>query len=361
LGGSARKYLQRFFFRGWQEIPFPKWPVDRTVDDILERALILSMKAQRLDRIPFIWFWPKGMPTCTMMTHDVETAAGVDFCRAVMDINDSFGVKSAFQIVPEKRYEVTASFLDSIRKRGFEINVHDLNHDGCLWAHQDEFLRRARKINRYGQEFGSQGFRSAVMYRNTSWYDALNFSYDMSIPNMAHLDPQRGGCCTVLPFFIGKILELPLTTTQDYALFNVLGDYSMRVWNEQMSLIREKHGLMSFIIHPDYIIGTRARRLYIELLEHLADLRSKGETWIALPSEIGAWWRLRSKLNLVNVGGSWRIEGEGSEWANLAFAVLEDDRVVYELDPAAGKQREFIRVGELSGRISGPPAVQLPE
>jgi hypothetical protein len=28
----------------------------------------------------------------------------------------------------------------------------------------------------------------------------LCFAYDMSIPNVAHLDPQRGGCCTIMPF-----------------------------------------------------------------------------------------------------------------------------------------------------------------
>ena len=338
LGVSARKYLQRFFFRHWREIPFPKWPVDRTVDDIIEQVLILSMKALRLERIPFIWFWPDGMPTCAMLTHDVETSAGMAFCSKVMDLDDSFGAKSAFQVVPEKRYTVTAPFLESIRKRGFEINVHDLNHDGCLWSHRDEFLRRAQKLNRYGREFGAQGFRSAVMYRNTDWYDALDFSYDMSIPNVAHLDPQRGGCCTTLPFFIGNILELPLTTTQDYALFNILGDYSMNVWKQQMSLIREKNGLMSFIIHPDYIIEAPARRLYSELLQHLADLRTQGKTWIALPGEIAAWWRLRSKLNLVNEGGSWRIVGEGSGRANLAYAVLENGRIVYEVKRRASRQ-----------------------
>jgi hypothetical protein len=338
LAVSARRHLQRLFFRGWRDIPFPKWPVDRTVDNLLEQTLVLSMKAQKLSRMPFIWFWPEGMPTCTMMTHDVETSAGVDFCGQLMDLNDSFCIKSAFQIVPEKRYPVSDSFLDSIRKRGFEVNVHDLNHDGCLWSGQDEFRRRAQEINRYGREFASQGFRTAVMYRNTGWYDALEFSYDMSIPNMAHLDPQRGGCCTVLPFFIGKILELPLTTTQDYALFNILGEYSLRVWKEQISLIREKYGLLSFIIHPDYIIETRARQVYTRLLEHLADLRSRGDTWIALPGEIAAWWRQRRKLNLVHARGAWRIEGEGSERAHLAFAVLENDRIVYEVDSPRGKR-----------------------
>jgi hypothetical protein len=234
--------------------------------------------------------------------------------------------------VPEKRYQVQFSVLETMRQRGFEINIHDLNHDGCLWSQRNEFLRRAQKINAYGRQFGALGFRSAVMYRNTDWYDALDFSYDMSVPNMAHLDPQRGGCCTVLPYFIGKILELPLTTTQDYALFNILRDYSMRVWEEQLSLIREKNGLASFIIHPDYVRDAAARNLFANLLRRLADLRSQGETWIGLPSEIAAWWRLRSRLNLVKVGSSWRIEGEGYERARLAFAVIENNRIVYRVD-----------------------------
>ena len=62
------------------------------------------------------------------------------------------------------------------------------------------------------------------MYREQQWFDAFEFSYDMSVPNVAHLEPQRGGCCTVMPYFVGDILELPLTTTQDYSLFHILGD-----------------------------------------------------------------------------------------------------------------------------------------
>jgi len=174
------------------------------------------------------------------------------------------------------------------------------------------------------------GFRSAVMYRNVDWYDALDFSYDMSIPNAAHLDPQQGGCCTILPFSIGNILELPLTTTQDYSLFNILKDYSIRLWKEQISLIRAKHGLISLVTHPDYLIDPRARRVYTDLLRFLSELRLQGETWIALPAEVAAWWRTRSRLNLVRFGNSWRIEGNGSERATVAYAVLENDKLTYE-------------------------------
>jgi len=332
LGVSVRKHIQRWYFRDWEKISFPRWPVDRTVEDIVEQLLVLSMRARKVDRMPFVWFWPEGARSCTMMTHDVETTSGRDFCSQLMDLNDSFGIKSSFQVVPEKRYVVPPAFLESIHKRDFEVNVHDLNHDGRLMCDRREFTRRAERINRYGRQFGALGFRSAVMYRNTDWYDQLEFSYDMSIPNVASLDPQRGGCCTVLPFFINKVLELPLTTTQDYSLINVLNDYSTRLWKQQISLIRRKHGLISFIIHPDYNIDLSARRVYVELLEYLSELRSNGETWIALPREVAAWWRLRSELRLEHVEGSWRIEGAGSERARLAYAVIDEGgTLTYEL------------------------------
>lgn len=328
---GVRKHFQRLYFRNRTKRSFPTWPVDCTVEKIFDQLMAYSMVNRGVSRVPFIWFWPEGFPSATVLTHDVETSMGVDFCPRLMDLNDSFGVKSAFQIVPEKRYPVRESFLQSIRSRGFEINVHDLNHDGHLFVDREQFLSRAARINEYARRWGSLGFRSAIMYRNTNWYDALRVSYDMSIPNAAHLDPQQGGCCTVLPFFIGDIVELPVTMTQDYSLFNILRDYSINLWKKQISMIREKHGLINVIVHPDYIIDEKARGIYAELLTYLCELRSRGETWIALPHEVSDWWRLRRELNLVKVGSSWRIEGKGSERARLAYAVLDKGTIAYEL------------------------------
>ena len=236
---SVRKHLQGWHLRDWERLPFPHWPVDRTVDQVFEQTMLLSLKAQRVDQIPFVWFWPEGASSCAIMTHDVETVFGVRSCSYLMDMEDAHGIKGSFQIIPEQRYEVTDDFLDSIRQRGFEIVVHDLNHDGQLFGDKDEFLRRAKKINFYKKQFGASGFRAAVLYRNQLWFDALEFSYDMSVPNVAHLDPQRGGCCTVMPYFVGKMLELPVTTTQDYTLFNILDDYSIDLWSKQINLIAE--------------------------------------------------------------------------------------------------------------------------
>jgi hypothetical protein len=331
LGVPVRRHFQKMHLRGWDEISFPDWPVDFTVERIHQKLLALSLKAQGIKRIPFIWFWPEGFSSCAIMTHDVEAPSGKSFCSRLMDLDESAGLRSSFQIVPENRYSVSPDFLDSITSRGFEVNVHDLKHDGRLYANHTEFLRRAKCINTYVQQYGAEGFRSGILYRNADWYDAFEFSYDMSIPNVAHLDPQRGGGCTVMPHFIGKIVELPLTCTQDYTLFQILEDYSIDLWKKQIALIREQHGLISFIVHPDYVMERRAQSTYKALLAHLARLRDEDGIWTALPREVANWWRERSRMSLVYEDGQYRIEGEGSERARVAYAVLAGDRVTYSL------------------------------
>lgn len=328
---NVRRHFQKFDLQDWGEIPFPAWPVDRTVERMLEKLLTLSLKAQGASRIPFIWFWPEGYSSCATMTHDVEESAGLEFCPQLMDIDDAAGIKSSFQIVPEKRYTVSTNVLQTFCERGFEVNVQDLNHDGRLYQNREEFLRRAEKINRYLLKFGSSGFRAGSMYRNTDWYDAFDFSFDMSVPNVAHMESQRGGCCTVMPYFIGKILELPVTTTQDYTLFHIFEDYAITLWIRQLEMIRQKHGLASFIIHPDYVIEARAQNTYRALLAHLSKLRSVGQIWIARPGEVNRWWRERSEMKLVERGGEWAIEGAGKERARIAYAILEGDDVRYSL------------------------------
>jgi hypothetical protein len=331
LGVLVRRHVQRIYLRGWDKIPFPAWPVDATVDRIHKKLLALSLRAQGLDKIPFIWFWPDGFSSCAIMTHDVEEESGRDFCGRLMDLDESFGIRSAFQVVPEKRYAVSKNFLDSILSRGFEVNVHDLKHDGRLYAEHAEFLRRATLINNYAREYGAQGFRSGILYRNADWFGAFEFSYDMSLPNVAHLDPQRGGCCTVMPFFIGRIIELPVTCTQDYTLFQVLDDYSIDLWKKQIALVRENHGLISFIVHPDYIMEQQAQNTYKALLGHLTDLRAKDRVWTPLPKDVADWWRQRSKMELVRANGEWRVQGPGSERARVAYASLAGNTVTYHL------------------------------
>jgi hypothetical protein len=128
-----------------------------------------------------------------------------------------------------------------------------------------------------------------------------------------------------------------VTTTQDYTLFNILNDYSIDLWKKQISLIMEKHGLISVIVHPDYVSGAREREVYEALLAHLADLRRENGVWIATPGEVDRWWRQRAAMKLVKDGLDWRIEGPGSERACIAYASQKDGRISYNLSSATAE------------------------
>ena len=350
---AVRKHLQRFALRRWKQLPFPEWPVDTTVERLLERLLILCMKAQNLDEMPFIWFWPEGASSCAIVTHDVETQAGLGFIPTLMDIDESADIPASFQIVPQKQYLTSRATVDMIRDRGFELNVHDLSHDGELFRNKENLLRGAVLVNRYLQELGAGGFRSARMHRNADWFDAFEMAYDMSIPNVAHLEPQRGGCCTVFPYFIGAVLELPLTTCEDYSLFHILGDYSIRLWKTQMALIRARHGLISILVHPDYLDGNpRGLLAYGELLDHLVCLRESDRLWIAAPGDVNSWWRERSQMKLVPENGHWRITGQGHARARIAYLSVEGDRVVYRVDGQRSFASPLSQNGDCVTKIS---------
>src|SRR5437762_11870283 len=92
---AVRKHLQRAHLRDWKTILFPRLPVDRTVERILERLLAFAMKAQGLDPVPFIWFWRDGAASCAVMTHDVEHLPGRDSCSTLMDRDEPLGVRSS--------------------------------------------------------------------------------------------------------------------------------------------------------------------------------------------------------------------------------------------------------------------------
>ena len=341
LSVRVRRRLQKIYFRDWEDLPFPSWPMDFTVDNLHEAFLRLLMESSGITKIPFIWFWPDGSSNSLMMTHDVETAVGRDFTSGLMDLDQSYGIKASFQVIPEKRYEVPDEYVRGIRARGFEVNLHDLNHDGNLYRERKEFESRAARINEYLRRYEARGFRAGAMYRNQDWYEAFEFSYDMSVPNVAHLEPMRGGCCTVMPYFVGMIVELPLTLAQDYSLFHIMDDYSTDLWKQQLTLLKERNGLMSFITHPDYLVERRARDVYEALLDHLRQMVRTEQIWVACPGEIDLWWRARRDMKLIPSGDGWEIVGPQKERARLAYAIWDGHRLRYEL--ASHSPRETAR------------------
>ena len=142
-----------------------------------------------------------------------------------------------------------------------------------------------------------------------------------------------------MPYFVGNLLELPVTATQDYTLFHILQDYTIDLWKTQIELIMEKHGLLSFIVHPDYATTGPERKVYEALLSHLAELRETRGIWIATPGEVNRWWRQRAAMRMVEDRSGVRIEGEGSERARIAYASSEEGRLALPLEPMVADRR----------------------
>jgi hypothetical protein len=122
---------------------------------------------------------------------------------------------------------------------------------------------------------------------------------------------------------------------QDYSLHNILRDYSISLWKQQAKIIMNKHGCMSFIVHPDYVMQPRALGVYKALLAYLNQLRQENNVWITTPGEVNRWWRQRAAMRLVETDQGWRIEGEGSEWARVRYASEENGRLVLSIEDSS--------------------------
>src|SRR2546430_5359834 len=91
--------------------------------------------------------WPEGKKFALVLTHDVEGPAGLQKCDKVIELERSMGFRSAFNLIPEGGYSVGSSFRENLIRHGFEVGVHDLHHDGKLFATKTDFSRNAVKIN----------------------------------------------------------------------------------------------------------------------------------------------------------------------------------------------------------------------
>lgn len=246
--------------------------------------------------------WPEGKQFALVLTHDVETGRGVERCRPLLDLEEELGFRSAFNFVPE-RYSVPPELRQEVANRGFEVGVHGLNHDGRLYRSKELFLERAKKINRYLEDWGAVGFRSPSMQHNLEWLHALNIRYDESTFDVDPFEPQADGVGTIFPFIVPArtpgsrpYVELPYTLPQDFTLFVILGEKNPDIWMRKLDWVAENGGMALVNVHPDYMRqeGEPARiddypaAYYREFLSY-AKRRYAESYWHALPVKVAEW------------------------------------------------------------------------
>jgi hypothetical protein len=299
-----------------QALPdFPAWPLEQSLDQLLRfytRCLLLAGDKREL---AFDWFWPASYRAALILTHDVESADGLRLAIELADLEEERGLRSSFNIVA-RWYPIDEGILDELLERGFELGVHGVYHDRSMFASRAAFESQLPIVREMAARIRAVGFRSPATHRVFEWLADLPLAYDCSVPHSDPFEPIPGGCCSLWPFFIGEVVELPYTLPQDHTLFTLLGHRSIALWQKQLESIEQLHGLVELLTHPDPgYLGDRSKRaLYVEFLDAIRD---RPGLWQPLPREVAQWWRQRD----ARADGAWSI-GAGRAWLD------EDTRAV---------------------------------
>lgn len=250
--------------------------------------------------------WPDNKQFAFVLTHDVEGTRGLERRTALMNLDEKYGFRSAFYLVPEGGYTVDEAVLRSIRERGFEVGVHDLKHDGRLFSSRKTFSSSIHKINGYLRAWKAAGFRAAFMRHNVDWVHALEIEYDASTFDTDPFEPQPDGIGTIHPQWMpgidgGGYVTMPYTLSQDSTVFLLLENTSIDLWKKKTDWVVEHGGMVLLDAHPDYMafdgekqgFKTYPAALYEEYLRYVKS-RYEGSCWHALPQEVAR--HVRSQL-----------------------------------------------------------------
>lgn len=290
LPREAQLAARRAFTRVQRRATFPRWPLETALHDLVELVASLAEEAagRPLPRRPT---WPDGRSWALVLTHDVETAAGLAQIRDVRRIEERHGLRSSWNLVPQ-RYAVDDALVAELAAAGHEIGVHGLRHDGRDLATRRTLQRRLPAMRAAAARWGAVGFRAPATQRRWHWMPELGFDYDSSYPDTDPYEPQAGGCCSWLPFFNEQLVELPITVPQDHTVFELLGHPDESTWVAKIEALRVRGGMALVLTHPDYLgPGSAALHAYERLVARYAHDRT---VWHALPREVAAWWRRRA-------------------------------------------------------------------
>jgi peptidoglycan/xylan/chitin deacetylase (PgdA/CDA1 family) len=300
---------------------FPAWPLEQSLDQLLRFYTGCLLRAGGTRELFFDWFWPASHRAALVLTHDVESADGLRLAIELADLEEDRGLRSSFNIVA-RWYPIDQGILDELLERGFELGVHGVYHDRSMFSSRAKFESQLPIVRDMASRIGAAGFRSPATHRVFEWLADLPLAYDCSVPHSDPYEPIPGGCCSLWPFFIGDVVELPYTVPQDHTLFTLLGHRSIALWQEQLERIEQLHGLVQLVTHPDPgYLGDRSKRaLYVEFLDLI---RESSGLWKPLPREVAQWWRQRDARD----AGAWSI--------GVGRAFLDQETQQVTLEPQA--------------------------
>ena len=299
---------------------FIKPLVPRWVQIQLRRSIVLRKRLkyaqtwpidERAKNPPEGWQgWPDNKRFALVLTHDVETAKGLEKCYPLAELEKSLGFRSSFNFVAED-YTIPTGLQDYLIDNGFEIGLHGLSHRESLFKSEEIFQQQVARVNHYLKEWGCVGFRAPSMYHNLELAHNLNILYDSSTFDTDPFEPQSDGMRTIFPFWVAGnsnqkgYVELPYTLPQDFTLFVIMKERNIDIWKRKLDWVAEHGGMALLITHPDYMcfdkrrpgVGEYPSVYYREFLEYVSR-KYEGQYWHALPKDITEFF----KRDVVNQG-----------------------------------------------------------
>lgn len=319
--GLRRLYASRQVSR-----EFPAWPIEPILVERQHDQLHAALRESEAERLPIVGFWPTSHGSACVLTHDVESARGIENIEPLLEIEQRYGLRSSWNFVAED-YEIPRTTFARLRDAGCEVGLHGIKHDGKLFQSRARFEAELPKIRAYLERWGAVGFRSPATHRRADWMHELGCLYDSSFPDTDPFEPQGGGCCSIFPFTFGDVVELPITLVQDHTLWEILQQHSIELWLKKSAWIIRNHGLINLITHPDYFTTPERFALYDDFLAFIA--RRPG-CWQALPCEVAAWWVARSRARCERTASGARILGDRDGRATVTWVRELEGRIVLE-------------------------------
>lgn len=257
--------------------------------------------------------WPQGYKSAAVVTFEVERATGGQM-RALAEALDAEGVNATFFVI-SGYYEDNPEDLDVLK----DYEVANMGWFQGQWTEKEltpqfqaeEILKSHVWLLERG--FEVRGFRAPFLTTTPETYkilEGLGYTYDSS---------KYYG---FLPYMIGDVVEIPLSTNFD--LF--WDDYSMAYSSAPAYLAFQKSqregGLFTFYGHA----ATTSERL--QNFTDLLDYMGARDVWFASGNEVADWWLKREQLELNVQGKEITVVNRGDDWVRGATVRIAEGRTI---------------------------------
>jgi hypothetical protein len=290
----ASRLADRFESHSRMRPTFPRWPCETALIGYWRRWLSDALAELRLSDGWHMAFWPEGAQCSIVLTHDICNATDLAQVEEICDIEELLGFRSAWYL-PVEDIQVDWQRIHEFQARGFEFGIRGIGSNQKIPGDGKDLRKLKPRQERAIRDHDCHGFRAPSLFRDVSWIGGLDFDFDASFCDTDPFDARPGGTCSVFPFFIGKLVELPITLGRDHTLIQLLRRNPLSTWSLKAHWLANAGAMIHLATEPRYLSIASYGGAYKNLLTEFSDLKA----WHALPSAVASWWRLRDEASLL--------------------------------------------------------------